>query len=176
MFETNLIIEKVLEEHKGIIKGDYNTYKNHVYRVYSLCLKLDTTGLNNDKYAIAAVFHDLGIWTHHTFDYIRPSIETAADYLEKMDKPQWKSEISTMIATHHKISGYSGPYLKTVENFRRADWIDVTKGILKFGLAKGEIAEVQIQFPFRGFHKFLLNQTTNYFFKHPLRPLPMFKI
>lgn len=175
MYETNSIIEKVLDEHKAIIKGDYNTCKNHVYRVFNFCLKLDGTEVNNDKYAIAAVFHDLGIWTHHTFDYLKPSIAGATHYLQKTGNPGWENEISTMIDMHHKISSYSGPYQKTVENFRRADWIDVTKGIVNFKLAKSDIAEVQQQFPFVGFHRFLFNQATRYFFKHPFRPLPMFK-
>ena len=39
--DLNLIIEKVLEENRNFLKDDYDKYKNHVYRVYHLCLKID---------------------------------------------------------------------------------------------------------------------------------------
>ena len=31
--------------------------------------------------AIAAAFHDIGIWTAGTFDYLEPSVRVAAAYL-----------------------------------------------------------------------------------------------
>ncbi len=57
--------------------ADYDKYKNHVYRVFLNCLLIDSEKNNEEKYAIASVFHDVGIWTNHTFDYLDPSIEQA---------------------------------------------------------------------------------------------------
>lgn len=37
--------------------------------------------INAEKYAIAAVFHDIGIWTNHTLDYLDPSAGQAKAYL-----------------------------------------------------------------------------------------------
>jgi hypothetical protein len=171
----NLIIEKVLEENKNFLKSDYDKYKNHVYRVFHLCLKIDRQTENTDKYAIAAAFHDLGIWTHQTFDYLEPSINQAREYLDRIRKPEWKDEIACMIDMHHKWSRYSGQNEKTVEAFRRADWIDVTWGIINFKIDGKEIRKLQKKFPNLGFHGFLLKQSVKNFLKHPLNPLPMFK-
>ena len=173
--DLNPIIEKVLEENRNFLKSDYDKYKNHVYRVYLLCLKIDRQMENADKYAIAAAFHDLGIWTHRTFDYLEPSINQAREYLDKIEKPEWKNEIACMIDMHHKRSRYSGQNEKTVETFRRADWIDVTRGIINFKIDRKEIKDLQKKFPILGFHGFLLKQSIKNFLKHPLNPLPMFK-
>jgi hypothetical protein len=45
---------------------------------------IDKQTENTDKYAIAAAFHDLGIWTHQTFKYLERSINQAREYLDKI--------------------------------------------------------------------------------------------
>ena len=173
--DLNLTIEKILEENRNYLKGDYCKYKNHVYRVYHLWLKIDKQTENTDKYAIASAFHDLGIWSHQTFDYLEPSINQAKEYLDNIEKPDRKDEIASMIDMHHKRSNYLGRNEKTVETFRRADWIDITKGRMNFKINRKEIQELQERFPILGFHRFLLKQTVKNFLNHPLNPLPMFK-
>jgi len=42
-----------------------------------------------EKIAAAAVFHDLGIWTDRTFDYIAPSIAIAREYLVARAREDW---------------------------------------------------------------------------------------
>ncbi len=91
------------------------------------------------------------------------------------NKEQWVMEISLMIDMHHKRSKYRGDFEKSVETFRRADWIDVTKGRMNFNVSKEEIKIITKEYPHLGFHKFLLVQTIKQFFKSPLNPLPMFK-
>ena len=46
-----------------------------------------------EKIAVAAVFHDLGIWTNHTFDYIAPSVALAREHLSACAQADWISEI-----------------------------------------------------------------------------------
>lgn len=175
MKNTNEVIEKLLTQHEKEIGKDFEKYKNHVYRVFSICTRMDNVKHDEEKYAIAAVFHDIGIWTANTFDYLEPSIARANNYLETEGKSDWKDEIKFMIDMHHKKSRYLGKYEKTVEIFRRADWIDVTKGKKLFGFSKLEYNRIIKQYPILGFHKFLIMQTIKNLFKSPLNPLPMFK-
>lgn len=175
MKNTNKVIEELLSQNIKHLGKDFEKYKNHVYRVFTICVKMDDEKQNEEKYAIAAVFHDLGIWTNDTFDYLEPSIVLANNYLEAIGKSEWKDEIELMIDMHHKRSKYSGKYEKTVETFRRADWIDVTKGRKLFRFSKSEFDVITEQYPALGFHKFLVVQTIKNFFKSPLNPLPMFK-
>jgi hypothetical protein len=164
-----------LEVYKDSIGIDFLKYKNHVFRVFYNSLLMDKNPLNEEKYAIAAVFHDIGIWTDHTIDYLDPSINRAKIFLTKTGKEEWIEEISLMINWHHKPRGYIGNHQETVENFRKADWIDVTLGLRKFGLGRKPLKSIRNKFPNLGFHAFLLRKLTRNFFMHPLRPLPMFK-
>ena len=172
---SNKIIEDILSKFKSAIGADYDKYKNHVYRVFLNCLLIDSEKNNEEKYAIAAVFHDIGIWTNHTFDYLNPSIEQAKIYLTETNKTGWIDEISLMIYWHHKMSKYQGTHKGTVENFRKADWIDVSLALLTFKFDKKKINENRRRFPNLGIHVFLIKETIKNFFKHPLNPLPIFK-
>lgn len=173
---SNTTIELLLQQFKCVISSDYEKYRNHVYRVFLNCILIDNTKEHEEKYAIAAVFHDLGIWTDHTIDYLNPSIDQANTYLTETGRQDWIVEIILMINWHHKISKYRGVYKTTVETFRRADWIDVSLGLLTYGADKSKIKAYRKKLPNRGFHFFLLKKLLRNLFRHPLNPLPMFKI
>ncbi len=83
-----------------MLKTDYNVYKNHVYRIYNYTVLLDDDTTNYEKYAIAGVFHDLGIWTHF-FDYFKPSIQLAKEYLTKINKQDCIEEIAVHSLDNH---------------------------------------------------------------------------
>jgi len=175
MKDNNKIIEEILTQYSNELGKDFQTYRNHVYRIFTICLTLDNDRQNEEKYAIAAAFHDLGIWTNNTFDYLEPSIALANQYLSSLGKTEDKVEIELMIDMHHKMSKYSGKHEKTVETFRRADWIDVTRGTMRFSLDRTKYVGIVGTYPFLGFHRFLVVQTLKNLFKSPLNPLPMFK-
>ena len=184
-------VEEVLDAHASELGHDLIAYRNHVYRVLNLCLAIvGDSRVELEKIAVAAVFHDLGIWTNHTFDYIAPSVTLAREHLAARGMADWIPEIEAMIVDHHKItpsrahphpstiargalSGVEGQSL--VESFRRADWIDVSRGLRRFGLPRKFIAAVAATWPSAGFHRRLVELTIDRFFKHPLTPLPMVK-
>src|SRR4026208_2235035 len=74
------IIEDVLNDHAMALRDDFFGYRNHVDRIVNLCVAIAGSS-ELEKVAIAAVFHDLGIWTNGTFHYLAPSIALARDYL-----------------------------------------------------------------------------------------------
>jgi len=175
MTNSKQLIEDILDKNRSHLGKDYEKYRNHVHRVFALCMLIDETKENEEKYAIASAFHDLGIWTNKTFDYLDPSMTLVSEYLWLSGNSDLIPEIKSMIAMHHKRSSYKGDFKKTVETFRRADWIDVTKGKKLFGLPRSEYVQLKNRYPLAGFHKFLLIQTLKNFLKSPLNPLPMFK-
>ena len=168
------LIDEVLEKYRQVILDDYERYRNHVYRVFSNCLLLDPDVANHEKYAIAAAFHDIGIWTNQTFDYLQPSEHQAIVYLTALGRTEWIEEITSMIHWHHKFTSFQGKYQKTVESFRKSDWIDVSLGLITFGHEQN-FSVARRKFPNLGFHLFLIKQTSKRFFKHPLSPLPMLR-
>jgi hypothetical protein len=75
-------VEGVLDDHASELGHDLVAYRNHVYRVVNLRVAIvGDGGTELEKIAVAAVFHDLGIWTSKTFDYIAPSVTIAREHL-----------------------------------------------------------------------------------------------
>lgn len=59
-------VEEVLNDHASELGRDLIAYRNHAYRVVNLCLAIvGDSRIELEKIAVAAVFHDLGIWTNH---------------------------------------------------------------------------------------------------------------
>jgi hypothetical protein len=167
-------VEDVLDRHSSELGRDLTAYRNHVYRVVNLSVAIEgERRIELEKIAIAAVFHDLGIWTDHTFDYIAPSAALAREHLASRGMVDWIPEIEAMIVDHHKITTSRASPQLLVESFRRADWVDVTRGLRKFGLSRAFIATVGATWPDAGFHRRLVELTIDRWSKHPLNPLPM---
>ena len=169
-------IDEVLHSRASDLGHDFGAYRNHVYRVANLCAAMVEGRGDLEKIAVAAVFHDLGIWTDKTFDYIAPSVALAREYLAARDRAAWIPEIEQMIADHHKITPSHANRGSLVEPFRRADWIDVTRGLRTFGLPRPLIRSVLAGWPSAGFHWRLVELTLDRLRTHPLTPLPMVKL
>jgi HD domain len=169
-------VDEVLDDHASELGPDLIAYRNHVYRVVNLCLAIvGDRHVELEKIAVAAVFHDLGIWTNHTFDYIAPSVALAREHLAARGLADWIPEIEAMIVDHHKVTSSRADPRSLAESFRRADWIDVSRGLRRFGLPRPFIAAVAATWPNAGFHRRLVQLTIDRFWKHPLTPLPMVK-
>ena len=169
-------IDDVLDCHASALGNDLVAYRNHVYRVANLCIGIVGGCGTLEKIATAAVFHDLGIWTDRTFDYIAPSIALAREYLVTRAQEDWITEISAMIENHHKITSSSANPNSLVGPFRQADWIDVTGGLRRFGIPRRFVARLFATWPDAGFHWRLVQLALHRFRTHPLTPLPMVKL
>ena len=170
-------LDGLLRAHAAELGDDFTAYRNHTYRVVNLCAALSSTDPERlEKMAVAAAFHDLGIWTDGTFDYLRPSIRLANAHLAQSGRAEWEPEITAMILEHHKISPWKGNPDWLVEPFRRADWIDVTRGLRRFGLPRRLLGEVFWTWPSAGFHKRLVQLELQRLRTHPWNPLPMVRL
>ena len=169
------ILDQVLESHTAELGEDFIAYRNHTYRVVNFCAAFSTGGSAQvEKIAVAAAFHDLGIWTDHTFDYLAPSVRLARAHLVASGREDWASDVTEMILKHHKLSRYRGNQL--IDQFRCADWVDVSKGFLRFGIAREDVNKVFSAWPDAGFHKRLVSLALDRLRTHPWSPLPMVRL
>ncbi|MCV9386813.1 HD domain-containing protein [Reichenbachiella ulvae] len=171
-------IERVLLYYTQALGKDYNAYRNHVYRVYHLTLLLCSKELNKaqeEALAIAAVFHDIGIWTHHSMDYLGPSAESATRHLNESGKGHLADLCNQIISNHHKLSRYQGEHAELIEAFRQADLMDLAFGKLRQGLPSSRYAHLRESFPFLGFQKLIIKKVISHAWRHPSHPFPMLK-
>lgn len=173
---TRALIDQILAEWRDVIGADYDAYRNHVQRMVAVCCALLACDAEaQEKLAIAGAFHDIGIWTENTLDYLDPSVVPARDYLQKRGLSQWEHEISLMITEHHRVRPVADKRFPLVELFRQGDLVDFSLGLFRFGLPKSTLAELKSSYPNVGFHKRLMQLGWRWFLRHPLNPLPMFK-
>jgi hypothetical protein len=123
-----------------------------------------------EKVAIAAAFHDLGIWTDHTFDYLAPSVRLASAWLADSDQAAWTSEVAEMILNHHKVTRYRGRADWLVESLRRAGLGGRDVRALTLGVPRSFVAEVYAKWPDAGSHKRLVQLELSHLRKHPFQP------
>lgn len=176
MLDRLAVLDEILECHAGVLGRDYHPYRNHTYRVanFHWCM---LPGSLEDLHvlSVAVAFHDLGIWTAGTFDYLEPSEALARQYLEERERPELIELVLAMIREHHRLSSVPRGQDRRIETFRRADWIDVSLGALRFDLLPADFASVVMRFPRLGFHLRLVQFSLKHGLRHPLNPLPMLK-
>lgn len=170
------LVEHILNTFKHHIGDDFLGYRNHVYRVVHLCC---AGGVSRDddkqKVHLAACFHDIGIWTDKTLDYLPPSTHLASEYLAGTGREAWIPEVSLMIEMHHRVRSCEGCGFPLVEIFRRADIADFSLGAIPMGHSADLIARLKAAFPNAGFHRRLLQLSAQRALRHPLNLLPMFR-
>ncbi len=176
-----LEVSQLLSPYAEALGDDRAGYTNHVVRVLLFCDALDAGSDPGNpppsrriEFLVCGVFHDLGIWTDETFDYLVPSIDLAGDHLEKIERSDLTPLVNRMIDEHHKQRS-AGPPDDPVEIFRRADLIDLSLGLRRFGAPRKRVREIRRAYPNRGFHRRLVKLTVQRTLEHPTSPLPMFK-
>lgn len=170
------LLDRLLADHADALGDDAIAYGNHCHRMLHYCFALTETDAEaREKLQIAAAFHDLAIWTHGTIDYLRPSAALARAHLDQCGRSAWAGEVDRMIDLHHRLRPLRAPEHRLVEAFRKADLVDVSLGLVRFGLPGRLISKVKASWPNAGFHRRLLQLSGQQLRREPLRPLPMLK-
>jgi len=174
MTEQHKLIEDILKQHRHSLSVHYDKYRNHVYRVFNLTLLLhENEKTDTNALAVAAAFHDIGIWTADTLDYLEPSIVLAKEYIKENQLKVSAKLVEKIIANHHKVTKFKEDAL--AEAFRKADLVDLSLGVISHGVSHREILDLYHIFPEAGFHLFIAGQVIRHSVKHPFNPLPIFK-
>lgn len=170
-------LDQLLQDHASALGADLVAYRNHCYRVLNRAVHWaavdDAESL--DKLAIAIAFHDLGIWTDGSFDYLPPSERRAQAWLAEQGLSAWAGEIVAIIREHHRCRPYTQAPSRLVEALRRADWADVSLGLFGTGLPAADRRALAAAFPNAGFHRRLLQLGGRRLLSHPFSPLPMLR-
>src|SRR4051812_35299180 len=172
------LIDEILDAHREVARGQdaaFEGYRNHAHRVHNFARAISSLSPEDEeKIAIAAAFHDLFVFDG--LDYLEPSIEEAARYLQSTGREAWDREVALTIAFHHRVRPYRGEAAGLVEPFRRADWNDVTGGVVRGGIPRELRKAADAEFPVGDFvPKALTKLALSWLPRHPLRPAPSFR-
>ncbi len=144
-------VEALLAPYEPDLGEDLAGYRGHIYRVLTYALHfLGADHANKPELEAALVFHDIGLWTDGELAYLEPSMAEADRVLSGHDIDH--DLVRRMIWNHHKITPYVGPKAGPINAMRKADWIDATKGRMRKGLSRAQIAKVEAAIPNAGFH------------------------
>jgi hypothetical protein len=177
LIETQIpLLDDILAPWRERIGLDFEGYKNHVSRVLNFCFALrECSEDERRRLIIAGAFHDIGIWSDATVDYLPPSIAQAKLYLAEHGLEDWSPEIELIIDLHHKLRPYRGGASPLIEIFRKADLADFSLGVIKGGVPAAIVRAAKSAYPNAGFHKRLLQLAGGWFAKHPFSPPPFMK-
>jgi hypothetical protein len=170
------VIEETLEVWQAALGTASTAYRGHTYRVFNLSRRLLGREDSDDVLAITSAFHDLGIWSDQTFDYLAPSAARAVSFCQDHAVEVDVDLVVRAIDNHHALRRYTtAPTPELIEAFRRGDLVDVSRGWLRAGLDRRWLRELTAQWPYAGFHRIILGKAFGWMLRHPLRPLPMLR-
>ena len=170
------VFDAILSEFGGVVGRDLEAYRNHCLRVLNFVARLrpELDERETRLVAVALAFHDLGLWTANTVDYIPPSAKLARDWAEANRLPPRDAQlVVAMVEEHHKITPYT--HASLVETFRLADLADFSLGLLPSGIPRQEIQAVKRAFPNAGFPVRLVELASAWFVRNPTNPAPMMR-
>jgi hypothetical protein len=171
---THALAEEILDVWRAAIGNDLPGYRGHVYRTLNICQAL-APSVSQDRIAVAAAFHDLGLWPDGALDYLPASVARATDWLDRGGRASWSPEVALAIDFHHKLTPYRGAHAPLVEAFRRADLVDVSRGLYGARVPREFLRDVFAAFPDAGFRPRVARLVLGWVFTHPLRPLPILR-
>jgi hypothetical protein len=170
------LLEDILAPWRERIGADFEGYRNHVSRMLNFCFVLhECSEQERRKLIIAGAFHDIGIWSGGTVDYLPPSIDQAKRYLAEHGLSDWGPEVERIIDLHHKVRPCADGISPLIEIFRKADLADFSLGLVKGGVPGATVRAAKAAYPNAGFHRRLMQLAGGWFAKHPLRPPPFMK-
>jgi hypothetical protein len=171
---SNALADEIRDVWRPAIGSDLPGYRGHVYRTLNVCRAL-APAVSGDRIAVAAAFHDLGLWPDGDLDYLPASVARATDWLDRGGRSTWSPEIALAIDFHHELTPYRGAHAPLVEAFRRADLVDVSRGLYGAGVPRAFLREVFRAFPDAGFRPRIVRLLLGWALRHPARPLPVLK-
>lgn len=145
-------VEQLFARYQSVLGDDFNAYRGHVYRVLTYTMYF-LNGAQEHRALVetALVYHDLGLWTAGDLAYLEPS-ETLA--LRDNEQYGWGLDpelLRAAIHWHHKVWPYRGKGEAVINAVRKGDWIDASQGLVRKGLSKAQVAQVQASIPDYGF-------------------------
>jgi hypothetical protein len=156
-------VEELLKRYENLISKDFPGYRNYAYRTITYVMHFPGNAVEYEGLVETAfAYHDIDLWTDHELAYLESSEAVTIADNQKLGLGLDPELLRDAIHWHHKIFPYTGPNRDIIEACRKADWIDASKGMLRKGISRTAISEVEAAFPNLGFHYTLMRLAKDY--------------
>lgn len=137
-------VESLLAPYREVIGDDFAAYRGHIYRTITYAMHF-LGGAEDHRQMVetAFVFHDIGLWTARDLAYLSPSEDEALKQNEQLGLGLDPETLKAAIHWHHKITAYKGRNAVVVNAVRKGDWVDASQGVVRHGLSKTQVKQVQ---------------------------------
>jgi len=173
VIHQNESFEIIFDKFKDLLGNNAMGYRGHCYRVLNYMHYLKLSEQDMEIVAVAIPFHDIGVWSHNTMDYLEVSFLEARKYIRMNKLTVDEEQIETLILDHHTIRSLKDRDL--AEKMRKADLVDLSFGLIHFNIPSTFIRSVHKSFPYQGFQKNIYGKVIRYAFQNPKKPFPMLK-
>lgn len=165
-------MDTYLSKYKQDFGAAHDVYRNHCLRVLSFArhILVTETGFDEEQaesampvMEIALAYHDMGLFTDLSLEYLEPSAARAEKDLEGTLSADEIKLVRDIIVWHHKVFPWSGEDERStaiVNAVRKGDWVDATTCLLggsfvRKGLSAADVVATHTALPEMGFGSFL---------------------
>ncbi|WP_279582126.1 NmrA family NAD(P)-binding protein [Fodinicola feengrottensis] len=178
LISTHPLAEEILQVHQDHALGDergWAGYRGHLYRVFNLARALVVNDPDrDDKLAIAAAFHDIDSFA--SLNYLGRSIRTMDAWLLRTGRGAWAAELAVVVAHHHRLTSYQGPFSELTEAFRQADLAEVSQGLIRSQLPRELVHAVRQNIDVGSyFTRTVPAAIGRHVLRHPIDPIPILR-
>lgn len=155
LITTSEQIENWLGVYSRKLTWDFEPYRHHVYRQVNLSLYfLKDNQLYRPEIEFCAVHHDLGLWLDEGDDIVMSSLQKALQQNEDHALGFDRTLIKDILFYHTKLFAFNGENAPIVNAFRKAHWVELSKGTLKRGLDPAFLQSLHTTWPLRDVPEF----------------------
>lgn len=175
---TSSLIDAILHDHRQTWSGGddvgWSGYRNHAQRVFLFARELiGPDPEQEEQIAIAAAFHDIAVF--QTLDYLVPNLEAMDVWLADYGRQEWRKDIGLAMTLHHRVRPYQGEGEWLVEGIRRADWVEVSGGLVHSGIPGELVRRARRELPMGSFATKSAMRIAGHAVTHPLNPMPFWR-
>jgi hypothetical protein len=148
------------------IGSDFSGYRNHCNRVLTFTNYFLPEWVSKELpeamelAAVALAYHDVGLWTDKALNYLEPSVAQLEKALHDKYSATELAIMKDIVLQQLKVTDFTSDRGKAadalVNAVRKANWADLTMGIVRFGMPAALVEAAYDTIAEAGFHKMLM--------------------
>ena len=146
--------------------------ERHCHRQFLICERLaGDRAFDREVVLVACWLHDAGLWTESKDPYVTEGAKLVQQILEPFDWPTERLQLCMDAAEQHHSPRSVERLGLEVELLRQSDLVDVSRGLVNFGIEREWLRELFTLIPRTGFWRQMLGPATVREFRHRPRSL-----